>query len=80
MTVQGRAQFRWILGGKTQPEYNGYASQKIATLRQSAGWYPGFGLHACADAVNTGLLNTAEKNAIFAQQFTNRVNRGSFSG
>jgi len=62
-----------------QAKYNGYANGKIALLRQKAAWYQGFGLHACADAVNTSLLNDAEKNAIFAQEFTNRVNRLSYS-
>jgi alpha-L-rhamnosidase len=63
-----------------QAKYNGYANAKIAALRQNPTWYQGFGLHACADAVNTGLLNVTEESAIFAQQFTNRVNRVSFSG
>jgi hypothetical protein len=62
-----------------QTKYNGYANEKLAALRQSAGWYQGFGLHACADAVDTGLLNDSEKEAIFHQQFTDRVNRLSLS-
>jgi alpha-L-rhamnosidase len=62
-----------------QTKYNGYANEKIAALRQNPVWYQGFGLHACADAVNTGLLNGTEKSAVFAQQFTDRVNRISFS-
>src|SRR5260370_15114955 len=67
--------------GRTDPQakYNGYANAKIAALRQSSIWYQGFGLHACADAVNTGLLNDVEKNAIFAQEFTDWVNRISYS-
>jgi len=60
-------------------KYNGYASAKITALRQNAAWYQGFSLHACADAVDTDLLNDAEKNAIFAQEFTNQVNRISYS-
>ena len=62
-----------------QTKYNGYANAKIAVLRQNPTWYRGFGLHACADAVNTGLLNDTEKSAIFPQQFTDRVNRVSLS-
>jgi len=62
-----------------QTQYNGYANAKIAALRQNAAWYQSFSLHACADAVNTGLLNTNELNGVFAQQFTDRVNRVSFS-
>src|ERR1022692_408760 len=60
-------------------KYNGYANAKIAALRQNPTWYQSFGLHACADAVNTGLLNDTEKSAIFTQQFTDRVNRVSYS-
>jgi alpha-L-rhamnosidase len=62
-----------------QTKYNGYANAKIAVLRQNPTWYQSFGLHACADAVNTGLLNGTERNAIFMQEFTDRVNRVSFS-
>lgn len=62
-----------------QAKYNGYANAKIAELRQNASWYQGFGLHACADAVNTWLLNNSEKSSIFTQQFTDRVNRLSLS-
>jgi len=62
-----------------QAKYNGYANEKLAGLRQNAGWYRSLGLHAGADAVTTGLLNDSEKSAIFAQQFTDRVNRLSYS-
>ncbi len=84
LSIRAWSAFAATMGqyGRTdlQAKYNGYASQKLAALRQNAGWYQGFGLHACADAVDTGLLTGAEKNAIFTQQFTNRVNRVSFSG
>ena len=84
LSIQSWSAFAAAMGayGRTdlQTKYNGYASQKIAALRQNSRWYQSFGLHACADAVNTGLLNASEKNAIFAQQFTDRVNRVSFSG
>jgi hypothetical protein len=83
LSIQTWSAFATAMGeyGRTdlQSKYNGYASQKIAALRQNPGWYQGFGLHACADAVNSGLLSLSEKNAIFTQQFTNRVNRVSFS-
>jgi hypothetical protein len=62
-----------------QTKYNGYANARLAALRQNPAWYQSFSLHACADAVNTGLLNASEENAIFAQQFTDRVNRVSYS-
>lgn len=62
-----------------QTKYSGYASQKMAALRQNSSWFRTFGMHACADAVGTGLLTGAEKDSIFAQQFTDRVNRLSYS-
>ena len=84
LSIQSWSAFAAAMGayGRTdlQTKYNGYASQKITALRQNPQWYQNFGLHACADAVNTGLLDVSEKNAIFAQQFTDRVNRVSFSG
>jgi alpha-L-rhamnosidase len=84
LSIRAWAAFAAAMGayGRTdlQAQYGGYANQEIAALRQNPAWYQGFGLHACADAVNTGLLNDTEQNAIFAQEFTDRVNRVSFSG
>ena len=58
---------------------HGYADEKMAALRRNVDWYQGFGLHANADAVTTGLLNDAEKRAVFERSFADRVNRVSFS-
>ena len=60
-------------------KYYNYAGGKMAALRRNATWYQGFGLHASADAVTTGLLNDAEMKAVFAKSFSDRVNRVSFS-
>jgi hypothetical protein len=60
-------------------KYSGYASQKMASLRQNSSWFKTFGMHACADAVGTALLTNVEKDSIFAQQFADRVNRLSYS-
>ena len=60
-------------------KYNSYANEKMAALRRNVAWYQGFGLHANGDAVNTGLLNDAEKKAVFETSFADRVNRVSFS-
>ena len=64
---------------KLRDKYNGYANGRMAELRRNAAWYQGFGLHANADAVTTGLLSDAEKRAVFEQSFADRVNRVSFS-
>lgn len=67
--------------GRTElrDKYNGYANEKMAALRKNPAWYQGFGLHSNADAVTTGLLNDAEKRAVFERSFADRVNRVSFS-
>ncbi|HEY4416435.1 MAG TPA: alpha-L-rhamnosidase C-terminal domain-containing protein [Verrucomicrobiae bacterium] len=83
LSIRAWKEFAATMGvlGRTdlQSKYNGYANEKIAALRQNPTWYQTFGLHACADAVDTGLLNAAEKNAIYPQEFTDRVNRISYS-
>lgn len=60
-------------------KYNNYANGKIADLRKEPGWFEHFGLHAGADAVTTGLLNASEKQEIYLRNFTDRVNRISYS-
>ena len=56
-------------------KYNGYASAKIAELQTKSLWLSEFGLHAAADAINTGLLNQQEKNSLFEKLFLDLANR-----
>lgn len=83
LSIRAWQEFAAAMGiyGRTdlRNKYESYANEKITALRQSPAWYQDFGLHACADAANTGLLNDAEKGAIYAQEFANRVNRISYS-
>jgi len=83
LSIRVWKEFASVMGafGRTdlRDKYNGYANEKIAVLRQNGVWHQGFGLHANADALTTGLLAPAEKKAIFEQNFTDRVNRVSFS-
>ncbi|MBE9586423.1 hypothetical protein IM792_18365 [Mucilaginibacter sp. JRF] len=62
-----------------QQKYQGYAREKIQAERQGDKWYGDFGLHAGADAVNTGLLNQNERDALYKKSFTDKVNRISYS-
>lgn len=67
--------------GKTDlaQKYTDYAHQKIDEQRKSKSWPNDFGLHASADAINTG-LTTAKENALFYKRnYTDRVNRLSYS-
>ena len=60
-------------------KYKAYAADKIADLRRSPSWYRQFGIHAAADAINTGLLTPDEKAWLYEKWFTDRVNRLSIS-
>ena len=60
-------------------KYNGYANEKIAELQKNNSWLSEYGLHAAADAINTGLLKQSEKKSLFDKYFLDRVNRISLS-
>ena len=62
-----------------QKKYAQYASEKIASLRKSGDWYATYGIHADADAINTGLLTPDEQKSMYNKWFTDRVNRLSLS-
>lgn len=62
-----------------QNKYGRYANGKLASLMKDATWYQRFGLHAGADAVNTGMLGAADKEVIFEKSFTDKVNRITYS-
>jgi alpha-L-rhamnosidase len=60
-------------------KYHKYAFNKILELRKDPKWNREFGLHAGADAVSTGLLDREEKVAIYKNDFTDKINRISYS-
>lgn len=60
-------------------KYRGYAEEKITALKKNGDWFRPFGLHAAADAVNTGYLTHREQQEIYEQSFSDRVNRISYS-
>jgi alpha-L-rhamnosidase len=59
--------------------YREIALQKMREVRCNERWYLPFGIHALSDAVNTGLITEDERSAMFAQEFSDRLNRLSFS-
>jgi hypothetical protein len=67
--------------GRTQlsEQYRELARHKIEELRMDKRWPERLGVHALADAINTGLMSDAEQDVIFAQGFSNRLNRLSYS-
>jgi alpha-L-rhamnosidase len=56
-----------------------WALKKMSDLRTEREWYASMGLHALADAINTGQATDGEVEAIFKQCFTDRLQRLSFS-
>ena len=60
-------------------QYDGYANAKLAELQRDKDWYADFGIHAAADAVNTGLLDGPTRAALYDKEFGDRVNRLSLS-
>lgn len=60
-------------------KYEKYANERMAELRNNPEWLSSLGLHAAADAVNTGLLTATEQNELYNKWFTDRVNRLSIS-
>jgi len=59
--------------------YERIAREAMATLRRDPSWLSRLGLHAAADAVNTGLLEKGEMEALYAREFGDRVGRLSLS-
>lgn len=64
---------------KAADKYQGYATEKMKAIRQDHSWPNTFGFHAAADAINTDLTTQAENDIFFANNFTDRVNRISYS-
>ena len=60
-------------------KYIGYAYQKMADAKTSKSWPLEYGLHASADAINTGLTTPAEELLFYNRHFRDRVNRLSYS-
>jgi hypothetical protein len=83
LSIRAWRDFATAMGsfGRTdlRDKYRGYASSKLADLRRTPGWHSSFGLHAAADALTTGLLDGAERDALFEKHFRDRVNRVSLT-
>jgi alpha-L-rhamnosidase len=59
--------------------YQEIAFQKIKEFRTDERWFELYGVHALSDLVNTQLTTEEELAAIFAQEFSDRLNRLSYS-
>lgn len=59
--------------------YRGYAEKKKGELQLAENWYSSLGIHAVADAINSGILQKEDIEAAYEAHFTNRVNRLSYS-
>ncbi|HTJ12625.1 MAG TPA: alpha-L-rhamnosidase C-terminal domain-containing protein [Dinghuibacter sp.] len=63
----------------SREKYDRWADRKFEEIRSEKAWVSGFGLHAAADAVNTGMCSPAENDALYRRGFDSRVNRLSYS-
>lgn len=59
--------------------YRDFAQEKISVLKKDARWFETFGLHAAAEAINAGFMSSAEQEILYKNEFSDRVNRMSFS-
>ncbi len=60
-------------------KYNGFAEAKISELRRNRAWHTLLDVHGCAEAIQAGFCTRAEIQAMGAAEFTDRVNRVSYS-
>ncbi|WP_214225074.1 alpha-L-rhamnosidase C-terminal domain-containing protein [Pedobacter sp. B4-66] len=60
-------------------KYTDYALQKIDEQRKRKNWLNEFGLHASADAINTGFTTAKENEVFYNSNYTDRVSRLSYS-
>ncbi|MFA5814516.1 MAG: hypothetical protein WC865_02730, partial [Bacteroidales bacterium] len=60
-------------------KYRSFAQEKISDIKKNGKWCETFGLHAAADAINAGFTSTAEQEELYKKDFSDRVNRMSFS-
>ncbi|OOQ58768.1 alpha-L-rhamnosidase C-terminal domain-containing protein [Mucilaginibacter pedocola] len=83
LSIRSWAEFGGLMNqlGETAlaKKYTGYAEQKMASIRENRGWVSAYGLHASADAVNTRLTTPQEDSLFFKANYTDRVNRLSYS-
>ncbi|MBE0654919.1 MAG: hypothetical protein IH594_14050 [Bacteroidales bacterium] len=60
-------------------KYKKYALEKIDSLRQRKDWYSEFGIHAAAEAVNAGFTTEEERQVLYENEFSDRLNNISYS-
>jgi hypothetical protein len=81
--VRACREFAWAmrLSGRAElaAQYEQIADQRVSELRRDPGWVEQFGLHAAAEAVDAGAATPADQERLFQREFSDRVNRLSFS-
>ncbi len=59
--------------------YNSFAAARIRELRQDPNWHRRLDVHGCAEAIRAGFCTADEVRAMVAGEFSDRVNRVSYS-
>ncbi len=60
-------------------KYLDYAAQKMNDIREEGTWLNRYGIHAGADAINTRMLSEKECAELYYTNFSDRINRLSYS-
>lgn len=60
-------------------QYRQYAKEKSGQLRCTANWYKGYDIFALSDAINAGIVDENEEEAVWQTAFDDRIQRVSYS-
>jgi hypothetical protein len=81
--VRACREFAWAMrqSGRAElaAQYEQIADQRVSELRNDPAWVGRFGLHAAAEAVDAGAATPADQERLFQREFSDRVNRLSYS-
>ncbi len=76
-------EFAWAMRKSGRAElaahYEQIANQRVSELRRDPTWVDHFGLHAAAEAIDAGAATPADQERLFQRDFSNRLNRLSYS-
>ncbi len=81
--IRACREFAWALRQSGRAElaahYEQIAADRAAEMRRAPGWPDELGLHAAAEAVDAGVATPADQARLFQLDFSDRLNRLSYS-
>lgn len=83
LSIRAWREFAEVMATLGRPDlsskYAGYARERLASLEALPDPFRTYGIHAAADAVNTGLLGATAQQSLYDREFSDRLNRLSIS-